>query len=394
MTANKIRENIYSVGAIDPERRLFDELVSLPFGTSYNSYLIKGSEKTVLLDSVDPSKTEIFKKNLDGLNIKNIDFVVCHHAEQDHSGSIPKVLEWHPNAKIVTNEKCKNFLKDLLLIPDDKFIVIKDRETISLGDKTLEFILTPWVHWPETMSTYLNEDKILFSCDFLASHCACDEIFVDDEPKVYALAKRYFAEIMMPFRPSIKNNLKILDSLAIDFVCPSHGQIYPKPKFIIDAYKDWVSDNVKNEVLIPYVSMHGSVLEMVEYFSKQLIKRNINVKTFNISQTDAGDLAMALVDAATLVIAAPAVLASAHPLAANTAYLVNVLRPKTKFVSLIGSYGWGAKLSETISGLLANLKAEILEPVIAKGFPKEENFKALDMLADKIAERHKLIGVL
>ncbi|MFA5103868.1 MAG: FprA family A-type flavoprotein [Candidatus Margulisiibacteriota bacterium] len=389
MAARKVKDDIYSVGAIDFDRRLFDELIPLPDGTSYNSYLVIGSEKTALIDTVDPRKKESLKENLKELGIKKIDYIICHHAEQDHSGSIPDVLAWFPEAKVVTNAKCKTMLQDLLLIPDGKFEVISDREKLSLGGKTLEFIIAPWVHWPETMFTYLHEDKILFSCDFLGSHLASSELFVGSEADTYKSAKRYYAEIMMPFRTSIKNHLKTLEQYEIKTVCPSHGPVYQSPKFIIEAYKDWTSDTVKNEVVLPYVSMHGSVEKMAEYLTGELIKLGVEAKPFNLPKTDIGELAMSLVDAATVVVGASAVLAQAHPQAVYTAYLANALRPKTKFVSMIGSFGWGSKLVETITGLMPNLKAEIIEPVIAKGYPKPEDIEKIKGLALSISNKHR-----
>ncbi|OGC21412.1 MBL fold hydrolase [candidate division WOR-1 bacterium RIFOXYB2_FULL_42_35] len=389
MSTREIKPNIYSVGALDAERRLFDELIPLPDGTSYNSYIIKGSDKVALLDTVDPPKAEVLLANLKELGLKKIDYIVAHHAEQDHSGTIPKVLEKYPEAKVVTNARCKEMLKDLLLIPDDKFIVVADREKISLGDKTLEFILTPWVHWPETMVTYLKEDKILFSCDFFGSHLASSDLFVADEAKVYDSAKRYYAEIMMPFRSMIKKHLEIVDKLVIDVIATSHGPIYDKPSFIIDAYRDWITDEVKNEVVIPYVSMHGSTQAMVDYFIDALEKKGITVKPFNLTKTDLGELAMALVDAATIVIGSPTVLVGAHPAAVNVAFLANALRPKAKFLSIIGSYGWGGKMVDQLKGLIPVLKVELLDPVVIKGFPKEEDLRKLDGLAEAIAQKHR-----
>ncbi|MDP2755068.1 MAG: FprA family A-type flavoprotein, partial [Nitrospirota bacterium] len=364
-------------------------LIPLPDGTSYNSYLIKGSEKTALIDTVDPTKEYELISNLEKLGIKVIDYVIANHAEQDHSGTIPKILEIYSSTKVVTNPKCKEMLKGLLLIPEDKFITINDRETISLGNKTLEFILAPWVHWPETMFTFLKEDKILFTCDFLGSHLAASELFVSDEAKVYESAKRYYAEIMMPFRTSIKKHLEVIKGLEVEIIAPSHGLVYPRPEFILNAYKEWVSDEVKNEVIIPHISMHGSTKKMVDYLVDVLIDRGITVKPFNLTKTDIGELAMALVDAATIIIATPTILVGPHPSVVYATYLVNALRPKLKFASVIGSYGWGGRMLEQIKGMLTNLKIDVIEPVIIKGFPKEEDLKALDVLADNILKKHK-----
>jgi flavorubredoxin len=389
MFAREIKPAVYAVGAIDWFRRLFDELIPLPDGTSYNSYLIKGSEKVALIDTVDPTKEYELMDNLKKLNIDNIDYVVANHAEQDHSGSLPNILEFYPKAKVLTNPKCKDMLMDLLLIPEDKFITINDRETVSLGNKTLEFILAPWVHWPETMFTYLKEDKILFTCDFLGSHLATSDLFVVDEAKVYESAKRYYAEIMMPFRTSIKKHLEVLKGMEIEMTAPSHGPVYPRPEFILNAYREWISDEAKNEVIIPFISMHGSTRKMIDHFVNALIGRNITVKLFNLTKTDIGELAIALVDAATIVIASPTVLVGPHPQVVYATYLVNALRPKLKFASVIGSYEWGSRMLEQIKGMLTNLKVEILEPVIVKGYPKEEDLKSVERLADEILQKHK-----
>ncbi|RJS71947.1 FprA family A-type flavoprotein, partial [Methanophagales archaeon] len=175
----------------------------------------------------------------------------------------------------------------------------------------------------------------------------------------------------------------------IEIIAPSHGPAYDKPDFILNAYRDWTSDEVKNEVIIPYISMHGSTKKMVDYFTEALIERGITVKQFNLSVTDIGKLAMALVDAATVVIGSPTVLVGPHPKVIYAACLANALRPKLKFVSIIGSYGWGGRMVEQLAGMIPNLKVEILDPVVIKGVPKEAGFEALDRLADKIVNKHR-----
>jgi flavorubredoxin len=325
-------------------------------------------------------------------NVPVIDYVIANHAEQDHSGSIPQVLEKYPDAKVVTTPKGRDLLAILLLIPEDRFITVSDGETLSLGDKTLEFIHAPWVHWPETMLTYLQEDKILFPCDLFGSHLATTDLYVADEGQVYEAAKRYFAEIMMPFRTSIEKHLEKLKSYEIDIIAPSHGPVHNKPSFITEAYQSWVFGIPKNIVVLPYVSMHGSTQKMVDYFVGALVDKGVTVKQFDLASTDIGKLAMALVDAATMVIGTPTVLVGPHPNIAHAAFLANALRPRLQFISIIGSYGWGSKAAEQLTGMVPNLNAEVLAPVIVKGFPGQEDFKALDNLANNIAEKHKEHG--
>jgi len=155
------------------------------------------------------------------------------------------------------------------------------------------------------------------------------------------------------------------------------------------AYHSWVFDEPRNIVVLPYISMHGSTRRMVDYLVGALVQKGVTVKQFDLAVTDIGKLAMSLVDAATVVIGAPTVHAGPHPNVAYAAILANALRPNIKFVSIIGSYGWGGKTVEQLAAMIPNLKVEILEPVICKGFPREADFKALDKLAATIAEKHK-----
>ena len=390
MKARKIKDRIYWMGAIDWDRRLFDSLIPLPDGTSYNAYLIQGSEKTVLIDTVDPAMADELFQQLE--NIDKIDYVISLHSEQDHSGTIPQVLSKYPDAKLICSPKAKDMLMLHLHIDEELFITVEDGETISLGDKTLQFIHTPWVHWPETMTAYLKEDKILFSCDFFGAHIASSELYVADEAKVCEAAKRYYAEIMMPFRTIITKNIEKVTSLDLSIIAPSHGQIYKNPSFIIEAYKEWVSAPPRNVVVLPFISMHDSTRQMVDFLTSSLVEKGVRVEKFNLAVTDIGKLAIALVDAGTIVVGTPTVLVGPHPLAAYATFLANALRPKAKFISIIGSYGWGGKTIETLANMIFNLKVEVIDPVLIKGMPKEEDFQALEKLAQSIADKHHELG--
>lgn len=390
MNPRKIKEKIHWMGSIDWNSRLFDELIPLPDGTSYNAFLLEGSEKTALIDTVEaPFFPELENQLKD---VTKLDYLISLHAEQDHSGSIPAVLAKYPEAKLVTTPKAKEILLALLDIAADSIITVADNETLSLGDKTLEFIHMPWVHWPETMVAYLKEDRMLFSCDFFGSHIASTDLFVTDEARIYEAAKRYYAEIMMPFRLMIKKHLEKLDSYPIDIIAPSHGPLYKRPAFILDAYKDWVDGTLKNTVVLPYVSMHQSTQKMVDYLISALADQGVKIEVFNLTVTDIGKLAMALVDAGTVVVGTPTVLTGPHPAAAYCAFLANALRPRTQFLSIIGSYGWGGKAVDTLTAMMPNLKAEIIDPVLSKGYPTQDVFRSLQNLAETIAAKHKEQG--
>ncbi|MGD0205812.1 MAG: MBL fold metallo-hydrolase, partial [Dehalococcoidia bacterium] len=265
-----IRDGVYALGAIDWDRRLFDSLIPLPDGTSYNAYLIHGSEKAALLDSVDPSKLDVLMSQLE--DVPGIDYVVSHHAEQDHSGTIPAILEKYGQAKVVSTARAKGMLVDLLAIPEERIVAIEDGETLSLGGKTLEFISTPWVHWPETMVSYLREDRILFSCDFFGSHLATTELYAS-ESRILEPAKRYYAEIMMPFAGQVLKDVEKVEPLGAGIIAPSHGPLYDKPKLIVDAYREWAGGEPRNLVCLPFVTMHESTRLLVDHLTGALAAR-------------------------------------------------------------------------------------------------------------------------
>ncbi|HNT24036.1 MAG TPA: FprA family A-type flavoprotein [Anaerolineales bacterium] len=390
MKSRSITPSVDWVGAVDWERGLFDALIPLPDRTSYNAYLIRGSEKTALIDAVDPALLNVLMTRLEG--VEKIDYIISLHAEQDHSGGLPAVMEKYPSAQLLASPKGKETLATHLPIPADRIQALQDGETLSLGDKTLRFIHIPWVHWPDTMAAYLVEEKVLFTTDFFGSHLATSELFASsNEKRVYDAAKRYYAEIMMPLRNMAQKNLDKLAGIETAFIAPSHGPVYDRPALITDAYRDWLSGPYRNVVLMPFISMHGSTLKMVAYLSESLAERGVAVEAFDLTTSDIGRIAETLVDAPTLVVGTPTVLGGPHPGVIGAAYLVNMLKPRIQYISVIGSFGWGGKAVDTLAGMLENLKAELLPPVLCKGLPNDEDFRALDVLADAIAEKHKTL---
>jgi flavorubredoxin len=386
MKPRQIAPRVHLVGVVDWDRRLFDALIPLPDGTSYNAYFVQGSENNALLDTVDPAHWQTLSRQLDKLPAP--DYLVIQHVEQDHSGSTPMLLERFPELTIVCNEKARAMLIDHLHVDDARFHIISDGDTLSLGDKTFTFLSTPWVHWPETMCTWLEEDQILFSCDFFGSHYATSDMFADKH-EVYDGAKRYYAEIMMPFGAQVTKNIEKVTQYPMRIICPSHGPAYDDPAFIVAAYRDWAGGDPQNIVCMPFVSMHDSTRMMVDHLTSALTDRGVSVERFDLTTLDAGELASSLVHAGTIVIGTSTILAGPHPLAANAAFLANALRPRAKFATVIGSYGWGGKTVEMLASMMPKLKVELLQPVLVKGKPRAADYAALDALADTIVAKHQ-----
>lgn len=394
MKFQEIKNNIFYCGLNDCDRRIFDELIPLEHGTSYNSYLVKGSKKTAIIDTMYPPKTKEYMKRLFDNQVGKVDYIIANHGEQDHSGSIPALLEKYPNAIVLTNPKVAENIKNMLFVPAERIREIADGEEVSLGDKTLKFIFAPGVHWPDTMFTYIKEDNVICTCDFLGAHYTFSDVFAQESKELEHSAKRYYAEIMMPFRMMCQRYTKMIKEMNVDMILPSHGPVYKNPSFILDLYTDWTCETPKNLVVMPYVSMYESTKEMVDYLCEKLEAKGVKTFKFDIVDGDLGDLAMSLVDAATIVMGTSMVLAGPHPMAVNVAYLAAVLRPKAKFASIIGSYGWGGKLFDVILNMLSPLKLDLIDPIQVKGKPTGETFLELDKMADAIVEKHKSIGIL
>ena len=394
MKFQEIKNNVFYCGLNDEDRVIFDELIPLEHGTSYNSYLVVGSEKTAIIDTMYPPKSDEYLKNLDENGVTKVDYLIANHGEQDHSGTLPKLIEKYPDAKVVTNPTCKTNLMEMLFIPEDRIMTIKNEEELSLGDKTLKFIFAPNVHWPDTMFTLIKEDNLLCTCDFLGAHYTFDDVFAVPSEELEKSAKRYYAEIMMPFRVMCKKYTKMIKDMNVDMILPSHGPVHKNPDYILDLYTDWTSDLGKNLVLLPYVSMYGSTEDMIDYLKSELAKHGIESIKHDIITDDLGDLAMALVDGTTIVLGTSMVVAGPHPASVNIAYIASILKPKAKFASFVGSYGWGGNLFGVLGDILAKLRLDVIEPVMVKGKPTTDDFKKLDDMVQSIVEKHKSLGLL
>ena len=394
MIYKKIKENILYAGMNDEDRLIFDELIPLDCGTSYNSYIVLGSEKTAVIDTMYPKFTKEYLKSFDENGITKVDYIIANHGEQDHSGSIPAMLEKFPMAVVVTNQVCANNLKEMLLITDDKIKVIKNDEELSLGDKTLQFKIAPGVHWPDTMFTYIKEDNILCTCDFLGAHYIFDDVFAVPSKELEKSAKKYFAEIMMPFNTVCRKYVKQIKEMNVSMVMPSHGPIHKDPNYILDLYEDWAGEKGKNLVLLPYVSMYRSTEEMIDYLANKLAEKGIPSIKYDMVEGNLGDLAIALVDGTTIVLGTSMVLAGPHPAAFNTVYLASLLKPKAKMASFIGSYGWGGNLFGKMADMLTPLKLDVIEPILVKGKAKFDDYKKIDEMAETIYQKHKELELI
>ena len=383
----EIKNNVFYVGIRDWNRRLFDALIPLPQGTTYNSYLIKGQEKTALIDTVNPGFEKDLESRINNVsNVNQIDYVIMNHAEPDHAGAIPYILGINDKAKFITTKVGAQAAKVYFSVPDERILIVKDNDTLELGGKTLQFIEAPMLHWPETMLTYLQQDKLLFPCDFLGLHTAYG--FYDDEvEELESFAQRYFGEIMMPYRSLGLRAMEKIKNLDIDMIAPSHGPIYKNPEKILGHYWRWTKGETKDKVIVVYVTMWKSTEKMINQMVEVLLKKGIQVSLYNLTVADIGDVAKDLVDARAIVLGTPTVLGKMHPLAVYAVHLVKVLKPPLKLGVVLTSYGWGKGALSQAAELLGPTGIEVVGSMEINGPPTENDLEKVKLIGEELANR-------
>jgi flavorubredoxin len=385
----EISEGVYWVGVKDWNRRLFDALIPLPQGTTYNAYLVRGEGKTVLIDTVNPGfENELEKKINHVSNLAEIDYIVMNHAEPDHAGAIPYLIERNNKAILVTTEKGSKMAQIYYKVPMKRIKTVKDNEQLDIGGKTLRFIEAPWLHWPETMFTYLEEKRVLFPCDFLGQHTAFG-FYEDDIEELIPFAQRYFGEIMMPFRNMGAKALEKIKDLEIDIIAPSHGPIHKDPSKILDAYRKWTAGETEQKVIIVYASMWGSTKAMIETMTETLLSGGIKVSLYDLANSDIGDVAKDLVDSRGIVLGTPTVLGNMHPIALYATFLVKALRPPLKYGVVLSSYGWNGGALKQASELLGPTKIEVVGTMEINGPPSKENLEKVTEIGKQLSAKIK-----
>jgi flavorubredoxin len=385
----KLSDSVHWVGARDWNRRLFDALIPLPKGTTYNAYLIIGKNKKALIDTVNPGFEKELEEKIHTLtDPKDIDYVIMNHAEPDHAGSIPYIMALNSKAKLVTTSKGAKMAQVFYKVPEERILAVKDQDTIDLGGKTLRFIEAPMLHWPETMFTYLQEDMILFPCDFFGSHLAKGQ-YDDEVDDLLVHAQRYWGEIMMPFSVMAKKALEKISGLDVRMIAPSHGPIHRNPERIRGAYGKWANGETRQKAIVVYVTMWNSTEKMIRPIVDTLASEGIEVAVHNLALSDIGDVAKDLVDSRAIVLGAPTVLAGAHPLAVYATYLVKALKPPTKFAVVLSSYGWGGGTVKHVQEVLGPSKMEVVGAMEINGPPTESDVGKIVELGKTLARKIK-----
>ena len=379
----ELKKNVYWVGSLDPDLKVFDIIMYTKFGTTYNSYCIKGSEKTALIETV---KVKFFDEYVDRLKkitkIEDIDYIVVNHTEPDHAGSIEKLLKLNPDITVIGSRSAIDFLKHICNM-EFKYEEVRHNDKISLGDKTLKFIDAKFLHWPDSMYTYLEEDKILFSCDSFGAHYSLDTVLqstiknYDDYLEAFAY---YYSMILSPFKTYFLDAIEKIESLPIDMVCPGHGPILDSdPWEIINLSKKYSVINKPNSdktVVIPYVSAYGYTEKLADSIKKGIEEQGITAELFDLQTAQKSKVMEAINRADGVLFGSPTILGEAlKPIWDVLTDMYSAIH-KGKIASAFGSYGWSGEAVPDIMQRLKQLKMKTFKDGFRIRFkPSEEQLK-------------------
>lgn len=383
----KITENLFWVGALDPNLRIFDIIMETKFGTSYNSYLLKGSQGIALFETV---KEKFFDEHLEKIrlitNLEDINYIVVNHTEPDHAGSVEKLLEYAPNATVVGSSLAIKYLSEIINKPFNSKVV-KDGETLSLGDKTLKFISAPQLHWPDTMYSYVVEDETLITCDSFGAHYCDDRILKssieeDKEDDYVEAYNYYFRMIMGPFKPFMLKAMVKIKDLKLNYICPGHGLVLDKSNIekFMNLYKEWCqpTKREKQSIVIPYVTAYGYTETIAQAIKKGIESANfdVDILMYDLVTADMNEVLKEINECSGLLIGSPTLLADTLPQIWTILSSLNPVIHRGLPASCFGSYGWSGEALKNITERYKQLKLNVVsEPLGIIFKASEENLE-------------------
>ncbi len=393
MESLKLTENVYWLGVQDHELEVFDVVMETKYGTSYNSYFVRGEEKVALFDTVKAPYFEDYLQKIEKLvSIEDIDYIIVHHTEPDHAGSIEKLIKLNPNITVIASAVAIRYLRNIVNI-DFKSQAVKMNDTLDLGGRTLQFISAPNLHWPDTIYSYLVEDEILFTCDSFGSHYAFDDVLMSKLPETknedYMDALlNYYNPIFAPFKTYVLKAIATLSRLSIKMICPGHGPVLDtRIEEIIGIYKKWSTEDYSTDKLavIPFTSAYGYTKAMAQAVKEGILMVNpqVSVRLYDLDIKSFPEVKDQLFNdlyaADAIAIGATTVNKDAVPIVWDVLTGMNPVTHGGKFGAAFGSYGWSGEAVDNVHTRLTQLKLKMLEPVKLCFKPDEE--KLVDAVA-------------
>ena len=386
----EIKPGLYWIGSEDPDLRTFDDLFPTEHGTTYNAYLLKGTEKTAIIDTVKGKRVDEFMDKVKSLvDPASVDYIIVNHTEPDHSGSLSYLLEQCPKAVVVSTGAAKNFLANLMHKPFASQVV-KDGDTLDLGGRQLRFIIAPFLHWPDTMFTRLEGENILFTCDAFGAHyCSPGHIFNDEVEDFTSARQFYFDCIFRPFKNSVLSAVEKIRHDVIDMICPSHGPIIRKdPWRVIQQFETWSKPtSATRKIVILYISPHGNTERMAQAVACGAACDGLEVISYHISHLSSSELRGIMEEADALIFGIPTIARDIpKPMWDVLAYL-STITLKTNLAGLFGSYGWSGEACKMGEERLKGMGFKLPVPAVRSPFtPTAEILEQCESLGRAIAE--------
>lgn len=394
MTNVVLKEGINWVGVVDWDIRDFHGYITYR-GSTYNAYLIR-DQKNVLVDTVKYSFSDELARNVKELiDPEKIDYIIVNHVEMDHSGSLPEMAKLCKNAKILASPRGKEAIIEHFGKEFEKVEVVKTGDELKLGKHTLRFLETPMLHWPDSMFTYVVEDKILFSNDAFGEHYATAERFDDEvnQEELMEEAKTYYANILMLFAPLITRKIEevVQMGIPIEMIAPDHGVIWRKdPSKIIKAYLQWSAFQSAQKAVVVYDTMWGSTDKMARAIEEGIASEGVDVKMLKLRATDNTDIVTEILDAKAVVVGSPTLNNGMFPTIGYFLTYITGLKPKGKLWSFFGSYGWGGGAVKGMIEMAKKAGFEVYEPSVEVKFvPDNEDYKKCFDFGVQIAQKIK-----
>ncbi|MFX1561276.1 MAG: FprA family A-type flavoprotein [Promethearchaeota archaeon] len=391
----EVTKGVYYVGVDDHHTELFENLWDIPFGVSYNSFLIV-DEKIAIVEGVKDIFSDEWLANIGELvDPSKIDYIILNHMEPDHTGSLHDIAELAPNAKIVYTDKAAARQKSFFDVGLEE-VIVEDLQEISLGSKTLQFVHTKFLHWPETMMTYIKEDEILFSCDAFGAFGSLNGLHFDNEINMEIIeweAKRYVGTIITAYFKFVQAGIKKIKDLGvgIKMIAPSHGPIYRKdPMWIVHKYDEWSGPELEKVCTIVWGTMYGFTTRVAMNLKKDLEELGVRVKMFNVSYTGLSRIITETVRSGVIVLGAPTYDAFPFPKMWHIVDEIQGKRFPKRPIGIFGTYGWQGGGVEKMVQQLTDARYEVLDPVVnVKARPTDEQREQVRALAKVIAEHLK-----
>ncbi|MDP4143090.1 MAG: FprA family A-type flavoprotein [Bacillota bacterium] len=390
MSAIKMKDNVYWVGVHDAGLRVFDIIMETKKGTTYNSYLID-DEKVAIVDTVKDGFFDDFISNIRSvIGDRKVDYIIVQHTEPDHSGSLYRLLEIYPEAVVIATKAAITYASEIV----NKEFKSQDAVAmgkLNLGKTTLNFISAPNLHWPDTMFTYVEEAKVLFTCDFLGCHYCPKEGITDECADDYFEEMQYYFDVIMgPFKKFVLAGLDKIKDLEIDIAAPSHGPLHVDDiEKYTGLYKEWATEQLPKEknVQIFYITAYGNTGKMAEYLAKKINEKGVRAESHEITSMDMNDLIKLVEGASGIMVGSPTINQDAVKPAWDMLSLVCAITNRGKAAAAFGSYGWSGEGVTMLTERLKSLKFKtVQEGLKFKFVPDKKEFEAADEFIDKYME--------